>query len=566
MVCGSFDTARRIYSSLPRDASLGHKPPMNKAGNKGARGPRGAVPIIAIVGRPNVGKSTLFNRLTESRHAIVEDLPGVTRDRQYGEAEIMGRHVIVVDTGGIEPTADDVLLKQMREQAAIAIEEADAILCVLDGPAGVLPQDAEIVDMLRRSDKPVLWVINKIDGPRHDALVADFYELGIHPLFPISAQHAGGTLDLMEAVFEALPAEDDAEPLPEDVIRVAIVGRPNVGKSTLLNRLIGADRMIVSDIPGTTRDSIDTPLVRKRADGSQARYLMIDTAGVRRRKWVKTSVEKISVVRTFKAIDRAEVCLFLLDAEEGVTEQDQRLAGLIAEKGKACVILLNKWDALGKKDNATFGVKIRALQDQLGFMKWAPILTISGLKGQRTHKIMDLVDKAHRAFTQRVPTGELNRVFEQILHVHQPPVVRSRRLKMYYATQVAIRPPRFVIWCNDPEGVHFSYRRFLVNRFRLHWDFEGTPLKLHVRARTRRTAVPDGLGDRAHEAELAAEAAELMELEPIEAIAPEDETWDGVEDGPEPEDAVEAERWRAPEVGEDDWASQTWEELGDEEE
>jgi GTP-binding protein len=527
-----------------------------------------STPIIAIVGRPNVGKSTLFNRVVESRQAIVEDMPGVTRDRQYGEADLFGRRCIIVDTGGIEPTTPEteaMLFKSMREQAEIAIDEADAILCVFDGPAGALPQDKDVVRMLKRTKKPVFWVVNKIDGPRHDPLVADFYELGVWPLFPISAQHAGGTLDLLEAVAAALPPEGEEEDVAHpDAIRVAIVGRPNVGKSTLLNRLIGEERMIVSEVSGTTRDSIDTPYVRKRADGTEGRYLMIDTAGVRRRKWVKTSVEKISVVRTFRAIDRAQVCLFLLDAETGVTEQDQRLAGLIAEKGRACIILLNKWDALGKKDNATFGEQIKKLQGELEFMKWAPILTISGLKGQRTHKIMDLVDKAYRAFTQRIPTGELNRVFEQILHVHQPPVVKARRLKMYYATQVAVAPPRFVIWCNDPDGVHFSYRRFLVNRFRTHWDFEGTPIKLHVRARTRRTPVPAELLDKAREAEASAREDELLELD---TLAPEDELWDGQEDfAVEPEEATDRDDWKAPKGSEDDWASETWEVLGDEDE
>lgn len=526
-------------------------------------------PIIAIVGRPNVGKSTLFNRMTEQRQAIVEDMPGVTRDRQYGEAELFGRKVIVVDTGGIDsevPKTEQGLVKSMREQAEIAIEEADAIACVFDGQAGNLPQDEEVVRLLQRTKKPVFWVVNKIDGPKHEPLIAEFYELGVWPLFPISAQHTGGTLDLFEAIEAALPpdtGEEDA--VEEGVVRVAIVGRPNVGKSTLLNRLIGNDRMIVSDVAGTTRDSIDTSYQRKRADGSVAKYLLIDTAGVRRRKWVKTSVEKISVVRTFKAIDRAEVCLFLLDAETGVTEQDQRLAGLIAEKGKACVILLNKWDAIADKDNATFGQHIKKLQDELEFMKWAPILTISGLKGQRTHKIMDMVDKAHTTYTSRIPTGELNRVFEQILHVHQPPVVKSRRLKMYYATQVAIAPPRFVVWCNDPEGVHFSYRRFLVNRFRQHWDFEGTPIKLHVRARTRRTQVPAELLDRAREAEQTALADDLIELDDFAPIEDgELEEWD--EADADAEDLTDRDDWKAPKADDDDWASSTWDELGDEEE
>ena len=529
------------------------------------------IPILAIVGRPNVGKSTLFNRITEARHAIVEDMPGVTRDRQYGEAELFGRKVIVVDTGGIDsevPKTEAGLVKSMREQAEIAIEEADAILCVFDGQQGATPQDQDVVRLLQRTKKPVFWVVNKIDGPKHQLLVGEFYELGVGPLFPISAQHTGGTLDLLEAVEAALPPEKDfEEPVEEGTIRVAIIGRPNVGKSTLLNRLIGHDRMIVSDVAGTTRDSIDTPYQRKRPDGTVQKYLLVDTAGVRRRKWVKTTVEKISVVRTFKAIDRAEVCLFILDVEAGVTEQDQRLAGLISEKGKACVILLNKWDALGKKDNATFGEQLRKLQDELEFMKWAPILTISGLKGQRTHKIMDLVDKAYKTYTSRIPTGELNRVFDQILHVHQPPVVKGRRLKMYYVTQVAIKPPRFVIWCNDPEGVHFSYQRFLVNRFRLNWDFEGTPIKLHVRARTRRTAVPEELIDRSREAEASAMGEFDEEMLELGGLIAEDEEWDGVEDfDVAPEEVADRDDWKAPEVDDDEWTSSTWEELGDEEE
>jgi len=451
-------------------------------------------PIIAIVGRPNVGKSTLFNRLTSNRNAIVQDMPGVTRDRQYGDAEILGRNVIVIDTGGLEPIANDAMFRAMREQADIAMEEADAIICVFDGPAGVVPQDNDVVRMLQRSNKPVFWVVNKIDGPKHDAMVADFYELGIGPLFPMSAQHAGGVYDLMEAIFESLPEEEEEILDVEDgTIRVAIVGRPNVGKSTLLNRLLGEERVIVSNEPGTTRDSIDTPFEVTRPDGTIQKYLLIDTAGVRRRKWIRTSVEKISIVRTFKSIDRAHVCIFVLDATEKVSDQDARLAGLISDKGRACVILLNKWDAVAEKDNKTFGEHIKHVQDELEFFKWAPINTISGLSGQRTQRILPMVDEAYANYRRRVGTGELNRAFDAIIHKHQPPIHKGRRLKFYYATQVKSGPPVFVLWCNDPDALHFSYRRFLTNRFREYWDFSGTPIRVMARLRNRRSAPPEGL-------------------------------------------------------------------------
>ncbi len=457
-------------------------------------------PTIAIVGRPNVGKSTLFNRLISQRAAIVQDMPGVTRDRQYGEAEILGRKVIVVDTGGLEPVHDDAMFRAMREQAQIAIEEADAIICVFDGPAGVVPQDDDVVRMLQRGNKPVFWVVNKIDGPKHDPLVADFYELGIGPLFPISAQHAGGVYDLMEAIFEALPEEEaEEEEVDDGTIRVAIVGRPNVGKSTLLNRLLGEERVIVSEVSGTTRDAIDTPLIVKREDGTEQRYLLIDTAGVRRRKWIRTSVEKISIVRTFKAIDRAHVCLLVLDATETISDQDARLAGLISDKGRACVILLNKWDAVPDKDNSTFGKHIRHVQEELEFMKWAPITTLSGLTGQRSQRILPMVDEVYANYRRRVGTGELNRAFDAIIHKHQPPVHKGRRLKFYYATQVKSGPPIFVLWCNDPEALHFSYKRFLMNRFREFWDFSGTPIRVMARLRNRRSAPPEGLPEKRKE-------------------------------------------------------------------
>ena len=469
-------------------------------------------PIIAIVGRPNVGKSTLFNRLTSQRAAIVQDMPGVTRDRHYGEAEILGRKIIFVDTGGLEPVVNDAMFRAMREQAEIAIEEADAIICVFDGPAGVVPQDHDVARLLARTKKPVFWVVNKIDGPRHDPLVADFYELGIGPLFPMSAQHASGVYDLMEAIYAELPEDsgDEEEDVEDGTIRVAIVGRPNVGKSTLLNRLLGEDRVIVSEVSGTTRDSIDTPLVVTRPDGTTQRYLLIDTAGVRRRKWIRTSVEKISIVRTFKSIDRAHVCLLVLDASEPISDQDARLAGLISDKGRACVVLLNKWDAIAEKDNSTFGAAIKHVHDTLEFIKWAPITTISGLSGQRTQKILPLVDAAYANYNRRVGTGELNRAFDAIIHKHQPPIHKGRRLRFYYATQVRTGPPIFVLWCNDPEALHFSYRRFLVNRFREFWDLEGTPIRVIARLRNRRSAPPEGLS--AKRRELAASLAQGQDL------------------------------------------------------
>lgn len=473
------------------------------------------MPVIAIVGRPNVGKSTLFNRLSGRRGAIVEDMPGVTRDRNYGEGDIYGRPIILIDTGGFEPDAESKLIQAMREQAEIAIDEADVILCVFDGPAGALPQDLDLVRMLQRlskkHSKPVFWVVNKIDGVRHDQLVPEFYELGVDNVWPVSAQHSSGIGDLMDAIAEVLPPASEIEAIDKDdgTIRVAIVGRPNVGKSTLLNRLIGEERMIVSEISGTTRDSIDSLYEVRRADGTKQKYLLIDTAGVRRKKWIRTTVEKISIVRTFKSIDRAHVCLLLIDATEGANDQDARLAGLIANKGRACVMLLNKWDAIADKDNSTYNEHVRKLQEKLDFMKWAPILTISGQGGQRTHKIMEAVDQAYANANRRVSTSELNKVFEQLVHVHQPPVIKNRRLKFFYATQVAVMPPIFVVWCNDPTGLHFSYKRFLMNRFREHWDFTGTPIKLAARARTRRAAAPEEL-------ELVeAEVQEALRAEPL---------------------------------------------------
>ncbi|MCA9515137.1 MAG: ribosome biogenesis GTPase Der [Myxococcales bacterium] len=533
--------------------------------------------ILAIVGRPNVGKSTLFNRLVGGRKAIVFDEPGVTRDRQYGETEVLGRELLVIDTGGFEPEADDRILKSMREQAQLAIEEADVIVMILDGRDGLLPADREIVRMLERGGKPVHYAVNKIDGARHDPLVAEFWELGVKELWPISAQHGGGVFDLLEAVIADLPEpepeeeesdaeyfgellagleddddldedddgdddgdgegeDDDDAPRGEDdddladvdrlegavdgdygddgadyldegepdeddgddgveaapeveelgVIKVAIVGKPNVGKSTLLNKLLGEERMLTSNIPGTTRDAIDTKLVvpgRDGAPGSEREYLLIDTAGVRRRKWIRTSVEKISIVRTFKSIDRADVCLLLIDAADGISDQDAKLARLIADKGRACVILLNKWDVVPDKDERTIGHQVKAVRDQLGLLSWSPILSISALTGQRTHKILDLVDEVARNRVQRIKTGALNRFVSEVITKHTPPVHKNRRLKIFYASQVKTAPPIFVLWVNDAEALSETYIRFLQNRIRERWNFEGTPIRVVARAR-----------------------------------------------------------------------------------
>ncbi len=445
-------------------------------------------PVVAIVGRPNVGKSTLFNRLVGHRAAIVEDFPGVTRDRQYGDAEVLGAEFILVDTGGFEPETNDEMLQLMRSQAEIAIGEADVVIMMFDCRAGLLPADREITQMLKRTDKRVHYAVNKVDGPRHDPLVGEFWELGIHELWPISAQHAHGVLDLMEAVIADFPEGYDVEEEREEgVIRVAVVGKPNAGKSTLVNRFLGEERMLVSDVPGTTRDAIDSRIERPNPveGGPPRKYLIIDTAGVRRRKWIKTTVEKISIVRTFKSIDRADVCLLLIDAKEGVTDQDAKIARLIADKGKACVLLINKWDAI-EKDEATHGVYVKAIRSSLSFVDYAPVMTMSAMTGQRTHKIFETIDLADMNHMRRVSTGELNRIIDRLYQTHNPPIYKGRRLKIYYATQVSVRCPTFILFVNDPDALATSYKRFILNRLREHFDFTGTPIKLAPRKRSQK--------------------------------------------------------------------------------
>ena len=528
-------------------------------------------PTLAIVGRPNVGKSTLFNRLIGRQAAIVQDMPGVTRDRHYGEGNVLGWDFIAVDTGGFEPESSEGMMGAMREQAEIAITEADAVIAVYDGPAGLTPVDKEIVRILARTNKPVFHAVNKIDGPKHDALVAEFWETGVSMIYAISAQHGGGVLDLMEEVIEAFPEDEwTEEESTSSVTRIAVIGKPNAGKSTLVNRMLGEDRLLVSDVPGTTRDAIDTwierpgdpsaidraqarfdaaqarldeaqakaaespdtealydeddpfylpPLVgepvpqpgdldmedpnwtpplddsleknleRAREDlekaGEERRYLLIDTAGIRRRKWIKTRLERVSIVQSFKSIDRAEVCLLLIDATKGVTDQDAKLAGLIHAKGRAAVILVNKWDIMANKDTDTAGEFVKELRRDLPFVAYAPIIFISAQTGQRTHRILQAVDQAKEASHKRISTGALNRQLAYIVRKHQPPIHKNRRLKFYFGSQVAVAPPTFLFWVNDTDAVHFSYERFVHNQIRAKWDFEGTPIKLIMRKKQK---------------------------------------------------------------------------------
>ena len=436
------------------------------------------MPVVAIVGRPNVGKSTLFNRILGQRRAIVEDIPGVTRDRNYAEITRYDKPFTLIDTGGFEPVSEDHLLVQMREQSQLAIEEADVILFVMDGRQGLSAADREVAALLRRVKKPVLFVANKIDGERHEADVAEFYALGIERIFSISAEHGRGTADLMEAVLDLLPesrlAETDGE------VRLAVIGRPNVGKSSLVNRLLGYERVVANPAAGTTRDSIDTPFTYNRQ-----RYLLIDTAGIRRKGKVSQKLEKFSVIQALKAMERAHVVLMVIDAEEGVTEQDLTIAGYAHEKGRGVILLVNKWDRVAK-DNTTVGRYVERLRTTFKFLSFAPILFVSALTGQRVAKIMADVEKVAAEHNRQVTTAALNKVLAEAEKEHQPPIFQGKRLKFFYITQAGVRPPTFVVFVNKAEGVHFSYRRYLANRLREAFGFSGTPIRLIFKDRERK--------------------------------------------------------------------------------
>ena len=435
-----------------------------------------AKPLVAIVGRPNVGKSMLFNKLTGQRTSIVEDTPGVTRDRIYGDCEWCGRTFSLVDTGGIEPSTDNDMLKFMRRQAEIGIELADAIIMVTDVRSGVTAADEDVATMLRKSGKPVALAVNKCDsvGPTNPD-VYEFYCLGIGDLFETSAVHGHGTGDLLDWVLENIPA-DDGEEEDTDVIKVAIVGKPNVGKSSLLNRILGEERVIVSNVAGTTRDAIDSYY-----ENETGKYCFIDTAGMRRKSKVDDAIEKHSNMRSVSAIDRADVCLILIDANEGVTEQDTKIAGLVHEAGKAAVIVVNKWDAVADKETNTMRDMEAKVRQGLSYMLYAPVIFLSALTGARCDKLFDTIQEVHKQNTSRITTGSLNAVLADATARVQPPTDKGRRLKIYYMTQAGTKPPHFVIFCNDARLFHFSYQRYLENQIRDVFGLQGTPIRITIR-------------------------------------------------------------------------------------
>ena len=435
-------------------------------------------PLIAIVGRPNVGKSMLFNKLVGQRLSIVEDTPGVTRDRLYAEAEWRNRKFDLVDTGGIEPSADSQILAFMRQQAEIAIQHATVILFVCDIKTGLTASDQEVANMLLRSQKPVVLAVNKMDQVGiTNPDIYEFYNLGLGDPIAVSAVHGHGTGDLLDACMEYFPPEDEEEE-EDDVIKVAIIGKPNVGKSSLVNRILGEQRVIVSDMAGTTRDAVDSYF-----ENQKGKYLFIDTAGMRKKSKVDDRIEKFSVLRATMAIERADVCLILVDANEGVTEQDTKVAGLAHEAGKACIIVVNKWDAI-EKDDKTMDHMRQDIRRDLSYMTYAPIVFISALTGQRVDRLFDLINYVNDQASLRITTGMLNTVLADATARVQPPTDKGRRLKIYYMTQIGIKPPHFVCFCNDAKLFHFYYQRYLENQIRSTFGLEGTPVRLTIRQKS----------------------------------------------------------------------------------
>ena len=432
-------------------------------------------PIVAIVGRPNVGKSTLFNKITGKRISIVEDTPGITRDRIYADAEWTGREFTLIDTGGIEPKSKEIILSQMRNQANLAIDMADVILFMVNIKDGMTASDKDVAAILQKSGKPVLLVCNKVDSPGNPPMeMYEFYNLGVGEPFPVSSVHGLGVGDLLDEVVKLFPEGDNSENY-DDAIKVAVIGKPNAGKSSLVNRILGENRVIVSDIAGTTRDAIDSVYER---DGQK--YVFIDTAGMRKRGKINENVERYSVVRALSAVERADVCLIMIDASEGITEQDTKIAGYAHEQGKASIIVVNKWDVLEKETNTMNNFKLR-VKEGFNFMMYAPSVFISAKTGQRVDSLFDMIKSALAENSKRISTGLLNDVINEAIAMVQPPSDKGKRLKIYYATQASTKPPTFILFVNNAELAHYSYIRYLENQLRAKFGFEGTPLKFIVR-------------------------------------------------------------------------------------
>ena len=435
-------------------------------------------PLVAIVGRPNVGKSMLFNKLVGKRLSIVEDTPGVTRDRLYAEAEWCGRTFDIVDTGGIEPGTDSEILTFMRKQAEIAIQNATVIIFLCDIKTGLTASDQEVANMLLRSRKPVVLAVNKMDQVgATNSDIYEFYNLGLGDPIAVSAVHGHGTGDLLDACLQYFPEEEEDD-TPDDVVKVAVIGKPNVGKSSLINRILGEERVIVSNMAGTTRDAVDSYF-----ENEKGKFLFIDTAGMRKKSKVDDRIEKFSVLRATMAIERSDVCLILIDANEGITEQDTKVAGLAHEAGKACIIVVNKWDAI-EKDDKTMDRMRQDVRRDLAYMTYAPIVFISALTGQRVDRLFDLINYVSDQAAMRITTGMLNTVLADATARVQPPTDKGRRLKIYYMTQIGVKPPHFVCFCNDAKLFHFSYQRYLENQIRATFGLEGTPIRLTIRQKS----------------------------------------------------------------------------------
>ncbi|WP_315986430.1 ribosome biogenesis GTPase Der [Clostridioides difficile] len=436
-------------------------------------------PVVAVVGRPNVGKSTIFNKFAGKRISIVENTPGVTRDRIFAEVEWLDKYFTLVDTGGIEPDSEDIILSQMRNQAMLAMDMSHVILFIVDGKAGITAADKEIAQLLRKTKKPVILVVNKIDSQSQFDNIYDFYELGFGTPFAVSGANSMGFGDLLDEIVENFPAGLDTE-YEEDIIRVAITGKPNAGKSSILNKILGEERVIVSPIAGTTRDAIDTYFEK-----NGQKFLLIDTAGLRRKSKIYETIEKYSVIRAMSAVDRADVVLIVIDALEGVTEQDTKVAGIAHDEGKGCIFVINKWDLI-EKDNKTMSNYTKDIKEKFPFMMYAPIVFVSAKTNQRMNKILDTVEYVSNEHSKRISTSALNEVIGEAVMLNQPPSDKGRRLKIYYGTQTDIRPPKITLFINDKDLTHFSYQRYLENRIRENFGFEGTSIKFEYRQKNKK--------------------------------------------------------------------------------